>query len=301
VAILVRTGVERVSVSLEVVDVSVVIPTFDRGPLLARALRSVMEQSRPADEVIVVDDGSTDGTPELVAREFPEVEYLRQSNRGVSAARNLGIRAARGSWIALLDSDDEWLPGKLERQLAALEESPGELLCHCDEIWVRSGVRVNPRARHEKRGGRIFRDCLALCVISPSAAVIHRSVFDEIGLFDEELPACEDYDLWLRLCARFPVLYVSEPLLVKHGGRPDQLSASIPALDRYRVHALAKILGSGVLSDEDAAAARRTLERKARIFAAGARKRGRDEEAERVLELAARFREVRDSSGVTAR
>jgi glycosyltransferase involved in cell wall biosynthesis len=271
-------------------SVTVVIPAFNRAAYVERALESVYAQSRTPNEVIVVDDGSNDGTSEMVAQKFPGAVCLRDKHRGVSAARNLGIRSARGDWIALLDSDDEWLPTKLERQLDALAHEPRFHLCHCDEIWMRGGRRVNPRKRHAKSGGWIFEKCLSLCAISPSSAVIRRSVFAELGLFDEELPACEDYDYWLRFCSRYPVLYVDEQLVVKHGGHDDQLSRKIWGLDRFRIRALIKVLDAGYLDERATIAARRVLEEKARIFAAGARKRGRTNEANEILRVAERYR-----------
>lgn len=259
--------------------VSVVIPTWNRAALTLRALDSLSRQSRPPDEVLVVDDGSTDDTTERVRSRFPEVTLLAQPNRGVSAARNAGIRAAHGSWIAFLDSDDEWLPQKLERQLAAV--SAETVLCHTDEIWIRRGRRVNPMRKHRKYGGRIFERCLPLCAISPSSALVRRDLFDEVGLFDESLPACEDYDLWLRVTARFPVLLVDEPLVVKHGGHDDQLSRRYWGMDRFRITALEKILASDVLSASDRAAAESMLAKKIAIYASGARKRGKHAEAHR--------------------
>ncbi len=247
--------------------------------MLPRALESVTTQTRPPAELIVVDDGSTDDTVELIAGQFPEARILRQENRGVSAARNRGIEASTGEWIALLDSDDEWRPEKLERQLAALRDHPELRICHTDEIWIRRGRRVNPRQIHAKHGGWIFKRCLPLCAMSPSSILIHRSVFDEVGLFDEGLPACEDYDLWLRICSRHPVLYVDEPLVVKYGGHEDQLSSRIWGLDRFRIQALEKILREDRLSEDDQAAALAMLLEKLQIYLAGARKRGRVEEA----------------------
>ncbi len=152
--------------------ISVVIPTYDRLRLLSRALDSVAAQSRKADEIVVVDDGSRDGTERFVLETYPEVRLLRQENRGVSAARNAGIRAATGGLIAFLDSDDEWLPCKLERQLEAMDASPESRLCHTDEIWIRDGRRVNPMKKHQKFGGWIFDKALPLCVISPSSVVV---------------------------------------------------------------------------------------------------------------------------------
>jgi len=264
-------------------NVSVIIPTHDRRRLLRRALDSVRAQSRPPEQVIVVDDGSRDGTAAMVRREYPDVELLRQPCRGVSAARNRGIEHATGDWIALLDSDDEWLPAKLERQLALLRQRPAERVCHTDEIWIRNGVRVNPGRRHAKRDGDIFRQCLRLCAMSPSSILLHRSVLEDVGLFDESLPACEDYDLWLRITSRYPVALVEEPLVRKYGGHADQLSRRHWGMDRFRVQALQKILAAGVLDGGQRDAAQRTLRRKLQILAAGAAKRGKHAAARRYL------------------
>jgi glycosyltransferase involved in cell wall biosynthesis len=253
--------------------VSVVIPTQNRRELIRRAIDSARAQTRPAGELIVVDDGSTDDTAGFVADAYPDVRLLRQENRGVSAARNAGIRVAKGELIAFLDSDDEWLPRKLERQLQAMQESQGALLCHTNEIWIRNGRRVNPMRKHQKFGGRIFEKALPLCVISPSSVLVDRRLFEEVGLFDESLPACEDYDLWLRVCARFPVLFVDEPLIVKHGGHEDQLSRRHWGMDRFRIQALRKILAEPDLPDDYRRAAEAMLARKVEIFTRGARKR----------------------------
>ncbi|MCK5795862.1 MAG: glycosyltransferase, partial [Deltaproteobacteria bacterium] len=186
---------------------------------------------------------------------------------------------AKGAWIALLDSDDTWLPTKLERQVRALAASPGHRLCHTGERWIRRGRRVNPMKKHEKAGGDIFLRCLPRCVISPSSALLSRELFDEVGFFDTSLPACEDYDLWLRICAREPVLFVDEPLVVKYGGHDDQLSRRYYGIDRFRVAALEKLLtGSDAtyLSAAQREAARVTLVEKLDIFIAGAEKRGEE-------------------------
>lgn len=269
--------------------VSVIIPTWNRSSLLPRALDSVLGQSVPADEVIVVDDGSTDGTASMVAARYPQVRLLRTPHGGVSAARNHGIRAVGGAWLAFLDSDDAWQPDKLASQLAALAAQPEERVCHCDEIWIRNGRRVNPRRRHQKRGGWIFQHCLPLCAISPSAVMLHREVFDTVGLFDEALPACEDYDLWLRVTSRFPTLYIDRPLVIKHGGHADQLSRTEPALDRYRIRALAAILAADHLAEPDRRAAARMLCEKIEVYVGGARKRGRFLEVAELEALRLRF------------
>jgi len=261
------------------VNISVIIPTHNRAALLPRALDSVLKQTLAPLEVTVVDDGSDDGTEALLARLYPSVLYIKQENRGVSAARNYGIAEARGEWIALLDSDDAWLPGKLEIQRKALQAAPNHRLCHTEEIWIRNGRRVNAMKKHAKSGGRIFRQCLPLCVISPSSVLIHRELFEQMGGFDEELPACEDYDLWLRICAEEPVLFISEPQIVKHGGHPDQLSRRHWGMDRFRIRALEKIIASGRLCESDRASAIEILIEKAGILAAGSEKRGNEKRA----------------------
>ena len=257
--------------------ISVVIASYNRAHTLPRALASVMSQSLAADEIIVADDGSTDATGELLARDFPGVRHLALAHGGVSAARNRAIASATQEWIAILDSDDAWQPEKLQRQVQVLAQHPDHRLVHTDEIWIRNGIRVNPMAKHAKRGGWIFQHCLPLCAISPSSVLIHRSVFDDFGCFDESLPACEDYDLWLRLCSRMPVLFVEDKLTIKYGGHEDQLSRHFWGMDRFRVTALEKILALDCLSPDDRRAASRTLVDKAEILRNGARKRGREE------------------------
>lgn len=269
--------------------VSVVIPTYNRAERLLRALASVESQTHAPDEVIVVDDGSTDDTPQQIPRAFPGVRYLRQENRGVSAARNRGIHEAGGQWIAFLDSDDEWLPQKLERQIDALKRNPEFVLCHTNEIWIRRGRRVNPMKKHEKHGGNIFKKCLPLCIISPSSVLLHREVFERIDTFDESLPVCEDYDLWLRVSAEYPALYLEEPLIVKHGGHPDQLSRRYWGMDRFRIRALEKMLRSDKLSPGDRRAAVEALVDKIDRYLPGTRKRGKWEEVANYEEKKAHY------------
>lgn len=269
--------------------VSVVIPTYNRCEYLRRALASVYRQSYPAYEVLVVDDGSIDNTATMVKQHFPRVNYLYQANMGVSAARNYGLQQARGDWIALLDSDDEWLPNKLLTQVEVLCGQPDVKVCHTEEIWIRNGRRVNPKLKHRKSGGWIFRHCLPLCAMSPSSILLHRSVFETVGLFDITLPACEDYDMWLRITARYPVLYVEQPQIIKYGGHADQLSRQYWGMDRFRIQALERIIVSGILDDEDRDEAVAVLRRKCEIYRQGALKRSKRQEAGYYQQLIERY------------
>lgn len=259
-------------------EISAIITTYNRRALLRRAVNSVLQQSRPADEIIIVDDGSTDGTSTELQRLERRVKIINLQRRGISAARNAAISAARGEWLAFLDDDDCWLADKLARQLQAVAANPAMRLCHSEEIWIRNGRRVNAMRKHKKQGGWIYPSCLPLCVISPSAAMIHRSLFDEVGLFDERLPACEDYDLWLRVCARQAVLYIDEPLIIKYGGHKDQLSRRYWGMDRFRIRALEKMSAQPWLRRDYRLLTLQTLINKAEIYLQGARKRHKTDE-----------------------
>ncbi len=265
--------------------VSVVMPTFNRGWIIKEAVDSVLAQTYDRFELIVVDDGSADDTAAVLAPYQDRIRIIRQENRGVSAARNRGVAASYGRWVAFLDSDDLWLPKKLEIQTAFFRDHPEALICQTEETWVRNGRRVNPRRKHQKPSGYIFEPSLALCLVSPSAVMMTREFFDETGGFDETLPACEDYDLWLRISRRHPIHLINTPLIIKRGGHPDQLSRNW-GLDRYRIQSLQKIIQSGVLTSEQTEAAKDMLRKKCGIYAEGCLKRGRDEEAGRYFKVA---------------
>ena len=260
----------------EFLQISVIIPTYNRQDLVRRAIRSVLNQTFQPLEIIVIDDGSADETNQIIKSEFPEVQYIRQKNSGISSARNLGIQKSIGDWIAFLDSDDEWLPKKLEYQIKAIQENPDYKLCHTNEIWIRNGKRINPKYKHEKFGGYIFEKCLPLCVVSPSSVLIKKQVFDDFGFFDTTLPACEDYDMWLRICAFLPLLYLEEPLLKKFGGHDDQLSKKYWGMDRFRITALEKAIKNELIAVENRKAALNMLKTKLQIFINGAQKRGKE-------------------------
>ncbi len=268
--------------------ISVIIPTYNRGWIIKEAIDSVLAQEYINYELIVVDDGSIDDTHDILNSYQKNFLVLRQNNKGVSAARNRGFAAASGRFIAFLDSDDIWLPQKLSRQVDFFQSNPDALICQTEEIWIRNNVRVNPKKRHEKPSGMIFEPSLSLCLVSPSAVMIKRSLFEEVGLFDETLPACEDYDLWLRVSCRHQVHLIDTPLIIKRGGHYDQLSAS-PGLDKFRIKAIKKVIESGLLSAAQYQTAVETLKEKCDIYASGCRKRGRMDEAAYYEALAKRY------------
>ena len=274
-------------------EVSVVIPTFNRWPMIAEAVASVMAQRRVDFELIIVDDGSGDETvtqlpalADLIRSEQRPVRTLRMRNRGPAAARNLGVAAAGAPLIAFLDSDDLWETDKLERQLRHMRQRPGCMVSHTDEIWMRCGVRVNPGHRHRKRGGDIFIDSLRTCLVSPSAVMMRTSVFRELGGFDEDMHAAEDYDLWLRLLLEYQVEFLPEPLVIRRAGHQGQLSATVRAIDRFRILALLKLLRRNDFSRQQRDAVCDVLIEKCGIYGNGAARRGNATEADFIADLA---------------
>ena len=224
--------------------VSVIIPTFNRFNLISRAIDSVLSQTIKPFEIIVVDDGSSDNTSTFIKNNYKSVKLIKQKNLGVSKARNVGIKNSSGDWIAFLDSDDEWKKNKLEVQIKSLSEYDYYSVCHTNEIWIRNGIRVNQKKRHQKYGGDIFDKCLDICRISPSSIIFKKNIIDEVGWFDEGLPICEDYDLWLRITANFKILFIDKPLVIKYGGHSDQLSKSVNGIEAYRIKSLENLLSN---------------------------------------------------------
>ncbi|MBF0230544.1 MAG: glycosyltransferase family 2 protein [Desulfamplus sp.] len=284
--------------------VSVIIPTFNREWSVVDALKSVLDQDYSSEiEIIVVDDGSTDNTFELL-KQFERdtlssgsknnlseneslhykntllskknIKIIRQTNKGVSAARNFGIKESKGDFIAFLDSDDLWLPNKLSCQIDFFHKNPDAMICQTEEIWIRNGKRVNPKNRHKKLSGMIFEPSLHLCLVSPSAVMMRREFFDIKGFFDENLIACEDYDLWLRTSVDMPIWLVDKPCIIKKGGHADQLSSN-HSLDKYRIKSIQNLLNSPniALSDKQKIAAMNVLKEKCEIYKQGCLKRGK--------------------------
>lgn len=271
---------------------TVIIPTFNRADYLKESISSVLSQTFTDFELIVIDDGSTDHTGEVMP-EFPEIQYVACAvNSGVSHARNIGIGLARGRYICFLDSDDLWVKNKLEMQIRWMESHADCQVCYTDEIWIRKGVRVNQMNKHRKYSGDIFPHALPLCIVSPSSVLMRSSLFDEVGTFDEDMPVCEDYDLWLRISLKYPVHFIDEKLIVKQGGHEDQLSTKYWGMDRFRVYALEKLLQEPALNGEKRNLVLETLFEKCGILIQGFSKRGKADEAERYRELVSYYSRV---------
>ena len=259
---------------IEDYKISIVIPTFNRIGSLPRALDSALNQTYQPSEIIVVDNGSSDGTTKLLRERYPSIRLLIEKKLGVSAARNKGIKHSKFQWIALLDSDDAWDKTKLEKQKNALASSQDQFrLVHTDEIWIRNGNKFNQMKKHQKFGGDIFNNCLSLCCISPSSVLINKNIFKEVGYFDESLPVCEDYDLWLKICSQEKILFINQKLTLKYGGHKDQLSKTYWGMDRFRIKSLENLILNYKLKPDQKINAIKTIVKKLKIIVNGAYKR----------------------------
>lgn len=258
--------------------VSVVIPTLNRCLLLKRAIDSVLNQSVSPNEVIVIDNGSSDETINMISTNYPDIIFLTEEKIGVSASRNQGIKKSNSEWVAFLDSDDVWEPFKLEKQLTFNNRFKTNFrFIHTNETWIRNGKFLNQMKKHEKSGGDLFKNCLKLCCISPSSSMIKKEVFKDYGFFDEELQVCEDYDMWVRITAKENVGYLSESLVIKYGGHSDQLSKKYWGMDRFRIKSLEKNINSNWFSKDQNKYAYETLIKKLQIVLSGAKNRNNTE------------------------
>ena len=254
--------------------ISVVIPTLNRINTLQRALDSVINQTYKPAEIIVVDNGSSDGTLKFLREQYPKIKTLTENKIGVSSARNKGIKKSINQWIALLDSDDAWHPRKLEIQTSMLDSALKEYnLIHTDEVWFRNNKHINQMKKHKKQGGYIFERCLSLCCISPSSVLFKKNILDKVGLFDESLPVCEDYDMWLKICSSEEVLFAQDKLTYKYGGHKDQLSKSYWGMDRFRIKSIENIIKNFDLTYKQKKQAKKELIKKLKIIINGAFKR----------------------------
>jgi glycosyltransferase involved in cell wall biosynthesis len=267
--------------------IDVILPTFNRAPTLERAISSVLAQTYRELKLFIVDDGSTDGTLEVIKPFLndPRVNYLFQDNRGVSAARNLGIKKSNNEWIAFLDSDDEWLPQKIEKQVSFRMMNPHYRFIHSNEIWVRNGLQVNATKKFDKSNNEIFKRSLETCLISPSTVMMKRDLCIEHGCFDERFVICEDYDLWLKILAGETVGFISDELIKKHGGHDDQLSTRYHSMDLWRLKALVPLLKNPKLSHEQKTLVHTQIEKKENLLRRGFLKHENTQGLNELLEI----------------
>ncbi|HOK39713.1 MAG TPA: glycosyltransferase family A protein [bacterium] len=257
--------------------VSVIITTYNRSNFVIEAINSVLNQSFTDFELFVVDDGSTDNTKEKVRELYGnKVNYIYQKNQGISKARNRGIEAANTEFIAFLDADDLWCKDKLKIQYNDIIQNKDIALNYTNEIWILNGKRINQKLKHKKYGGYIFDKTLPLCIISPSSALIRKSVFYDIGKFDENLEVCEDYDLWLRICLKYPVNFIDKFLIIKRGGHADQLSKKYWGMDIFRIYALLKLLKNQEITKEKKILIVNEIRKKYEILKKGCLKRNKN-------------------------
>lgn len=272
-------------------SIDVVIPTFNRSSTIERAIQSVINQSYRKFKLYVIDDGSTDDTREKVSSYLSEnVHYLFQENKGVSAARNLGIQSSHAPWICFLDSDDEWLSHKLETQVRFMNNHPDLRFFHSNEIWIRNGVRVNPKSKFDKSNIDIFRRSLETCLISPSTTLIHRSLLSEMNFFDETFEICEDYDLWLKILASETVGLIPDQLVRKYGGHEDQLSLKFPAMDLWRIRSMINLLQMPKIIDEKVRLIETAITNKSDILLAGLIKHKQFDQHEKLENMLSRIK-----------
>ena len=266
---------------------SVIIPAYNRKEKLKNAVDSVLAQDDKDFEIILVDDGSDDGTSALSSEYKQRIKYIYQENSGVSSARNKGISSSSSPNITFLDSDDTWEKSKLRMHREFIENNAGILIHQTEDIWIRNGIKVNPGLRHLKPEGKIFIPSLELCLISPSSVCISKIIFDKYGLFDEKLPACEDYDLWLRITPFEKAGLIRKKLITRYAGHEDQLSSSFRAMDRFRLYSILKLLHNS--GDRlDAAyrdAALNSALKKGKILLNGLEKRGNSASSEKLLNI----------------
>ena len=252
--------------------ISIIIPVHNRYSLLVRAVKSILQQTHKNFELIIIDDGS-DIPVRLVLPSDSRIKYYQNKrNKGVSYSRNIGIKKSSYEWVAFLDSDDEWIKDKLEKQIYFIKNNKEYLISQTEDIWYRNGKFVNPKIKHKKLSGNFFKESLDLCLISPSSVIINKKIFDDIGYFDEKLPACEDYDLWLRVLTKYKVGLLRDRLIIRYAGHDNQLYNKYKAMDRFRIRTLKKILALNI-SNQKKILVKSKLKEKLSIILSGLKKR----------------------------
>ena len=234
-------------------EISVIIPTYNRATFIVKTIQSVLNQTIVPEEIIVIDDGSTDQTEDIL-RDLcllhPKVlKYIKQKNCGVSSARNLGIKEASNNWLCFLDSDDLWENSKIEEQINFHKENKHILFSYTNELWLFNDKTIKQKKHQQKQSGFCFKQNIANTLIGASTVMINRSILDDVGIFDEDLKVCEDYDLWLRVLYKYEIGIIEQQLIKKIAGHKEQLSFTTPLMDTYRIKSLQKHLDSKYAED----------------------------------------------------
>lgn len=272
---------------------TIIIPTYNRRQFLKIAIDSVFNQTFKDWQLILVDDGSKDNTKELVDKyKNPSLQYYYQPNQGPAAARNLGLSKATGDYICFLDSDDRFRKNKLEIAHQQIEKNPKYKIFHTEEIWYRNGQFLAQKKEQKKLAGFIFENSAKLCSISISTAIIKKDVFQKIGYFDQSLPACEDYDFWLRATSQYPIFLISDFLTIKEGGHKDQQSKKYSGMDKFRIYSLLKILQNKNINSQYQQIAYQQLRNKCLIYLDGAKKRKKTKEVKKYQDILTKYKKI---------
>lgn len=259
--------------------VSVIIPTYNRHDMVRRAVESVINQTVEPYEIIVVDDGSTDSTQEIIWDD--SVRSFRIPHSGFPGfVRNYGVDKSVGDYISFLDSDDIWHPNKLEEQLEFIKRQTDCKVLHTKEKWIMNGKTVSQKKRKHKREGFIFKDSLQGCIIGPSTVLIKRDIFQEFNGFDPTIEVGEDYDLWLRITNKYQIHYIDKELITKYAGHGDQLSFKYGYIEPFKISVLERLIERRELSKANQIIANDSLKSKYDIIINGCLKRGKYNEAD---------------------
>ena len=231
--------------------ISVIIPTYNRVDFILETIQTVLDQTTKVDEIIVIDDGSTDKTKDVLERLIStnKIKYIMQKNSGVSSARNRGIKLSSNDWICFLDSDDLWETTKIEEQVLFHKKHSNILFSHTLEQWLFNNKIIKQKKHQQKQSGFCFKENIANTLIGASTVMIHKSILDDVGLFDENLKVCEDYDLWLRILYKYELGIIDKQLIKKIAGHKEQLSFTTPLMDTFRIQSLQKHLNSNYADD----------------------------------------------------
>ncbi len=272
--------------------VSVIIPVYNRFEMAKEAVSSVIGQTYQKLEVIIVDDGSMDMTSTLAIYfgDDSRVKYLKINHNGMPGfVRNKGVEISSGKYLAFLDSDDLWVDSKLEKQISFLEKNSAYKVVHTREAWVRNGKIISQSGFNHKRIGNIFSDALVKCILGPSTIMLEADLYKKLGGFRDDLEIAEDYELWLRLTDTNSIGYIDEPLITKRAGHVGQLSEKYGQIEIFRIRGLQKLVEQSYFKSGNQQLAEKELANKCRIYAAGCRKRKKNDEAEVYESLAAKY------------